>query len=424
MQVSKVRLKNFRNYRQVDFDLASGKTILIGENAQGKSNFLEAVEFAAQGKSNRTQQEADLITWGESQMHLTIAFKREGFMESVDITLSAGQRNKSMRTSVEKRIQINGVTQNSVKSLVGRLTCVSFTSQDLNLLRGGPSFRRSWIDDILVRLKPTFHTHLSRYQKVVSQRNRLLKMLFEKGRLTVSDQDQLLSWDKQLAMYGSHIVKERLALLERILPLAEDYQKVLSGQREILQANYQFQAGSCVQEHRLEEEDYATDDIPVKAVDYKELLKEEEQALAASMTRLLKQQRAAEIGRKQTLIGPHRDDISFCINGTDAASFASQGQQRSLVLSLKLSELSLLSESLAEPPVLLLDDVLAELDLRRQELLMSSLATDSQTIITTTHIAKFEPAWLDGAHIFSVKQGLLTKLSEELPTYYAHNGSL
>ncbi len=280
---------------------------------------------------------------------------------------------------------------------------------DLNLLRGGPKYRRDWIDGVILRIRPTFLDVLSSYAKVISQRNRLLKNIFESKRVTVTDQDQLLAWDKQLARFGSQIIKERMRVLSELLPRAQENQSHLSGRRESLKADYYFKAP----ESKEEESDIGDTVVPVAAPasSMTSLLAADENEIAHTLMRLLKERRREEIARKQSLIGPHRDDISLALNDSSAVTFASQGQQRSLVLSLKLAELERLTESCGESPVLLLDDVMAELDAGRQRLLMSAVGDNTQTIITTTHLAGFEPTWLEGATIYRVATGTIEKVA-------------
>ncbi|MBX9877093.1 MAG: DNA replication/repair protein RecF [Candidatus Obscuribacterales bacterium] len=379
MQVKEVTLNNYRNYKQVEVQLAPGKNILIGDNAQGKSNFLEAIEVSSRGKSARTSDDFELIAWKKSPMQLKVVFERGGYDEEIAISLN----RPDTASRLEKRVTINGVKPPSTKALFGKLVSVTFSTQDLSMLRDGPKFRRDWIDTILFSLTPSYQDTLSNYQKVVTQRNRLLKTIFEKGRVTVSDQDQLIVWDKQLAHYGSTIIRSRIKLLKELLPLAEKYQSHLSKESELLTADYLSTAASFDESSEAE--------------------------IADTLMTILKKCRAEEIARKQTVVGPHRDDITFNLNGASALAFASQGQQRSLVLSLKLAELDLIKNKLNESPVLLLDDVLAELDVDRQGLLMSALNGDMQTIITTTHLSKFEPEWLNEANIFSVTAGQVEK---------------
>ena len=295
-------------------------------------------------------------------MRIEIHFESRGINEKVSVAIRPGASDK--RKTIEKQVTINGVTQSLMKALRGRLVAVSFKSQDLYLLRGGPKYRRDWIDTLLETLRPTYKDLSSKYQKIVVQRNRLLKTISESGRLSVSDQDQLKVWDVQLAKFGATIIKQRLDLLAELLPKAEKFQEHISGRREVLSATYLFsakeaEASASIAREELSEPEQSP--IPME-----ELRGAEESVIANSMIKIMKQKRAEEIARKQTVVGPHRDDICFTLNGSNACDFASQGQQRSLILSLKLAELERVSEMLDEPPILLLDDVLSELDLTRQ----------------------------------------------------------
>lgn len=403
MRVKKVTLTHFRNYDYASVDLQDGRNVLIGENAQGKTNFLEAIEIIALGRSTRAQQDADLIKTEAANARIDLVFESNGAEATASFALA---RTEKPRTKgVERQIKINGLTVGSAKSLRGRLVTVSFKSSDLHLLRGGPKFRRDWIDDILVTLRPTYSEILSKYGKSVAQRNRLLKQIFEKGKASVEDQSQLKVWDEQTARIGATIIKQRLYLLNELLPKAERHQQHISGKRELLTAEYVFRA----QESR-DPEDEDRGEQP-RGVAAKDIIEQPEAELVQTLIRLMKERRYEEIARKQTLCGPHRDDIKFSLNGADAVEFASQGQQRSLVLACKLAELERVQENLSEPPILLLDDVLAELDLNRQGLLMSLVKTDTQTVITTTHVTGFKPEWVAGAHFLTVREGSIEPTS-------------
>jgi len=402
VRVKKVTLKNFRNYEYACLELHEKRNLIIGENAQGKTNFLEAVEYVCHGKSSRAQQDLDLIRKGTDQMMVEIVFESRQGQECVSFVLT---KTVGARKSYDKQIKINGLTVGSARALGGRLVCVSFKSSDLNLLRGGPKDRRDWIDDILVTLTPTHQQLLGKYQKVILQRNRLLKQFFEKGRVSVSDHEQLRVWDEQLAQLGSAIIKRRLGLLHELLPYAQRHQEHISGRRETLSGQYLFRAAE--KDGGDGDEDNTLERMETKAL--KDLA---EQEIAHILLRLMKDRRAEEIARKQSLCGPHRDDIQFLLNGEDACQFASQGQQRSLVLALKLAELERVEEVLTEPPLLLLDDVLAELDMNRQGLLMSLVKDEMQTLITTTHVTGFRAEWVEGALFLEVAGGSISAVKE------------
>jgi DNA replication and repair protein RecF len=403
MHIKQVTLTNFRNYSNCQVDLVAGRNILVGQNAQGKSNFLEAIEMLATARSSRADHDLELVRWGADRLYAEVLFEAHGSQQSLSLVLGKPAGAKRM----EKTFKVNGLSQSSVREMLGRLLIVSFQSHDLNLLRGGPKFRRDWLDSIILKIRPTFHETFSNYQKIVSQRNKLLKTLSEKGRLSASDQDELLVWDKQLCRFAARIIKQRLQVLAELLPIAEEHQSRLSRTQEKLTLRYLFRVEekSASFEEAEESTEQADAEESTGALTAAQLASMEELDVAKTIFRLLRDRRHEELRRRQSLIGPHRDDIVFCLNDADAISFASQGQQRSIVLSLKLAELSRLQEVLCEVPVLLLDDVLAELDEFRQGLLMSAVSEDMQTIITTTHVTGFDAHWLEGAQLLTVAAG-------------------
>jgi DNA replication and repair protein RecF len=209
-------------------------------------------------------------------------------------------------------------------------------------------------------------------------------------------------WDIQLARFGAAIIRQRIDLLGELLPAAEKYQQHISGQRESLNVEYKL---SAQEKSSPDELDDSQEEEGQMTVPLDQMRQPDEQVLVQSLLRILREKRGEEIARKQTVVGPHRDDIELTLNGRSAVDFASQGQQRSLVLALKLAELERVSQMLTEPPVLLLDDVLAELDLGRQGLLMSLVGETMQTLITTTHVDGFRPEWLAGAQFLHVQNG-------------------
>lgn len=419
MQVKHLRLKNFRNYKESFVEFQAGKNIVIGENAQGKTNLLEAVELAGSGKSSRASEERELMGWGESKAQIEIEFSVPAWQDSQSISLewqlkegssnsrfdnAAASPSSAKKWRCQKLIKVNGLVQSSIKGLLGHLLTVSFASSDLKILRGGPKYRRDWLDSISLRLQPAFHDVLSAYAKSLAQRNRLLKTLAEKGRLAVADQDELLVWDKQLAKYGTLIIKQRLKLLGQVLPLAEEKQSMLSGQKEKLSIDYAFKARQENQDS-FDDDDESESYPECKSMEELESVSREE--LAVFLLKLMKERRYIELRRRQSLIGPHRDNLIFKLNGADAVAFASQGQQRSIVLSLKLAELKKIQDDLGQTPILLLDDVLAELDEKRAALLLAGVTEGMQTILSTTHLSGIGASWLENARIMTVHQGEL-----------------
>ncbi len=401
MIVKKLSLTNFRNYRSESIIFSNERNVIVGENAQGKTNLLEAIEYCATGRSYRTALDGELIRKESDNALVELDF----FAGSYDRKISIGlkKRLSSKGETTEKAIKVNGVAKANTRGLQGHLAVVGFKSEDMSLIRGGPKDRRDWLDDLACLLKTGFSAVLSRYQKALAQRNRLLKSLFEKGRLSVSDQDQLKAWDQQIAALGATIIKKRIECLLLVLPIAERYQKDISGIGEHLSANYSFYISPSLSEGTMHAELDSIESFSMNA-----LADAGEQEIAVKLMKLYRIRRGDEISRRQTLSGPHRDDVRFNLNSTDATSFASQGQQRSLVLALKLAELELVSNHLEEPPVLILDDVMAELDLKRQAYLMETINNGMQTILTTTHLESFghfQREWLSGSSLISVRNG-------------------
>jgi DNA replication and repair protein RecF len=421
MKVKYVKIENFRNLESCQINLSPGINILLGENAQGKSNFLEAIEFLATAKTMRANHDSELIKWKEKKASVEICLIANNNEDILKIELKqTGESQNQSKGRLQKTIKINDVVQPSARALMGRLIPVSFTSYDMNLLRGGPKYRRDWLDMILLKVSPGFFEIESNYEKVVSQRNRLLKTLFERGRVSVADQDELVVWDKQLCLLAGKIIKKRIQLIDQLLPIAKNYQNKLSNESEELSVNYLFKMRESKDlSGQSDDTDNLDSEISLSTKDKfskEELLLLDEIEIAKSMFKLLKDYRFEEIRRKQSLIGPHRDDIVFYLNDAEAATFGSQGQQRSIVLALKLAELEYLTDKFGESPVLLLDDVLAELDTKRQKLLIESVNTDKQTIITTTHLSHFSDDYLSQAHLLNVNKGQIKRTKEEMAT--------
>ncbi len=371
------------------------RNLLIGDNAQGKTNLLEAIELLCNIKSGRATSDRDLILAGAESTLIEITYVCQGIEETVSLILS-------LKPRLSRVLKVNGMkVSRSELGGLSRLTAVSFSTRDLALVRGGPKERRDWLDQVLVKLRPGFAEVVSQYEKIVQQRNKLLRLCFERGQ--APDEEEIKVWDIQLARVGARLVKARAAVLEKLLPQAEANLTRVSGLKERLSAVYLF---------RVKQRDVEEDGEEDANLRLAELLAMKEEDLAKRIYLNLKDRRAEEVVRKQTLTGPHRDDIVFAINDFAAHAFASQGQQRSLVLALKLAELKLVEEALSEPPLLLLDDVLAELDLSRQGMLMELVKADMQTLITTTHLDGFRPDWLVGAQITSVEAGVLSSVGE------------
>ncbi len=379
MRVQSLELKNFRNYEQLTLDLAPGKTIFLGANGQGKTNLLEAVYFLSHARSHRTHNDRELIRTGASFAAISAQLSPHAYAGrmqlDVRITLepteAGGERQKTT-------LRINGTTLRSRSELLGHLPTVSFFLPDLLLLRGSPEDRRRWLDAAVVQYDKRHLAYLSDYQKIRVQKNRLLKDSPER-----IAPEHLTVWNERLAGAGAQVLASRLQYLAMIEDLAATVYLELSDGREHLSWTYQA-AG-------LEPAPTASDSA---------------EALRQRLLAAMEASRPDEIRRGSALVGPHRDDLRFCLDGMAAVAFGSQGQQRSIVLALKLTELKCLSVRLQEPPVLLLDDVMAELDPTRQRLLVEHIDPRGQVLITTTHPADSWQALLrDELSVFRVRHG-------------------
>lgn len=360
----------------MDFD--APKTILLGNNAQGKSNLLEAVELLSTLKSHRSVRDRDLVLEdtdvGQIRANLERAYG------SVELSLT-------LRTQGRRTVALNRESLRRQLDFLGTLNAVQFSSLDLELVRGGPEQRRNWLDSLLIQLEPVYAYILQQYNQVLRQRNALLKKfraLAAEGKIDESSGEfhsELALWDAQLATVGSRVIRRRARVLERLAPLAASWHASISAATEVLEVTY-------------------APNVPIEEDDPEKV----QQAFLDK----IQQRRIPEHHQGTTLVGPHRDEVEFTINQTAARSYGSQGQQRTLVLALKLAELKLIEEVVGEPPLLLLDDVLAELDLNRQNQLLDAIQDRFQTLITTTHLGAFDSQWLNSSQILSVQAGQIS----------------
>ncbi|WP_445631052.1 DNA replication/repair protein RecF [Nostoc sp. DSM 114167] len=368
MYLKTLNLRQFRNYQDQKVEFTAAKTILVGNNAQGKSNLLEAVELLATLRSHRITRDRDLVQEGEAIAQIDATLERQTGVSDLTLTL---------RRNGRRSVALNGESIRRQMDFLGVLNAVQFSSLDLDLVRGGPEGRRNWLDTLLIQLEPVYAHILQQYNHVLRQRNAFLKRHVETLDAT-SLQSELALWDAQLATTGTRVIRRRDRAIQRLAPIATTWHGSISGSTEVLQIKY-------------------VPNIPLEDNQPEEV----QQAFLAKI-----QQRAvAEMHQGTTLVGPHRDEIELTINQTPARQYGSQGQQRTLVLALKLAELQLIEEVVKEPPLLLLDDVLAELDLSRQNQLLDAIQDRFQTLITTTHLGSFDSQWLKSSQILFVKAG-------------------
>lgn len=362
MILKSIELKNFRNYEDLNLKFDSGTNILFGDNAQGKTNILEAAYVSGTTKSHKGSRDKDMIRFGEDEAHIRTLVEKQGKEYQLDIHL---KKNRS------KGIAINKVPIKKAGELFGILNMVFFSPEDLNIIKNGPSERRRFLDSEICQLDKIYLSDLTKYNKILMQRNRLLKDMMFQQELS----ETLPVWDMQLVEYGKRLIRRRRQFIEELSGIVTGIHKNISGDKEELILKYEPNIDA-------------------------EFLEDE-----------LNRVREKDKKYAQTSVGPHRDDISFFIHGVDIRKFGSQGQQRTSALSLKLSEIELVRQTIHDTPVLLLDDVLSELDSNRQNYLLNSIH-DIQTMITCTGLDEFVRNRFQIDKVFHVIDGHVSETTE------------
>ena len=355
--IESIKLSNFRNYESLELSFDKGTNIFYGDNAQGKTNILESVYICGTTKSHKGSKDKEIIRFGEEESHIRMMVKKDELSYKIDMHL---RKNKA------KGVAINGLPIKKARELFGIVNLVFFSPEDLNIIKNGPGERRRFMDMELSQLDKIYLSNLVNYNKVLNQRNKLLKDI------AFSPSEQLMQtldiWDMQLVKYGSLIIKGRKIFIEKINTIISDIHSRLTGGIENIKVCY------------------------VPDVDVNDF--EEE----------VRNSRQKDIKYKVTGKGPHKDDLIFLINDNDVRKYGSQGQQRTAALSLKLSEIELVKLVIKDTPVLLLDDVLSELDSNRQNFLINSIG-DIQTIVTCTGLEEFINNRMNINKIFKVTDG-------------------
>ena len=376
MDCRRLSLTNFRNYRRLEIDLAPGWTLIQGANAQGKTNLLEAIYFLATSRAPRASADRELVTWqalAEPQPFMRTAgeVQRRGRRVKIDITVAP--RPDGGEAASTKRIRINEVPRRAV-DLVGNLAVVFFSPADVNIVDGAPSNRRRYLDITNSQVDPRYLAALQRFGKVVTQRNHLLRRIRDRR----AKPGELGFWDQQLVNEGHYLVEQRRTTVDRLNEHAARHHQALCPQ-ETLSVRY-LPSVSAENGGGLDREGWL---------------------------HRLSQLRDREMALGQSVMGPHRDDLSFAINGNDVAHFGSRGQQRSVALSLKLAEAAFMTETLDDPPVLLLDDMMSELDRGRRDRILADILPTHQVLLTATDVDVFPPEFLARAERYQVESGLL-----------------
>lgn len=388
MHLRHLSLTNFRNYAKQELELEPGAVLFLGENAQGKTNLLEAVFLLATGRSERASTDADLIAWDARDDAQPVArVVGQGVRRSGDVTVEvaiAGREGARGRLVASKRFKLNGLPKR-VSDVTGAVLAVLFTTDDMELVKGSPAGRRRYLDTMLIQADHQYGRALQRYNKVITQRNALLKRIQERA----AKRDELAYWDEEMSRDGGAIAVARAVAVRELAEAAREAHARLSGERELFGLGYEPRFVDGWPPDRLASSD-AED-------------------AAAALLEKLGAAHARDIGAGVTLSGPHRDDLSMTIGAESAASFASRGQQRTAALALRIAEARLLAQRSGEQPILLLDDVLSELDESRRTSVMSSFPVD-QVMITSPDPDRFSRIFMRDAQAWRVEGGVAGQL--------------
>jgi len=370
MHLETIEMKNFRNYESAELSFSPSINVLIGENAQGKTNLIESIYFLAMARSHRTAKDRELIRWESDFSKVKGHLQKKSHSVPLEIVLSSRGKNA----------KLNHLEQKKLSDYIGQLNVILFAPEDLSLVQGSPSVRRKFINMELGQMNKIYLYHLTQYQQILKQRNKFLKQAkYEPD----YDKVYLEVLTEQLAAEGAEVLYHRFAFVKQLTTWAKQVQADISNEKEQLTIHYKTTSS-------------AEDDMDVEEIFA--ILQED---YDSTLTR--------EIERGTTTLGPHRDDLIFYVNDKNIQTYGSQGQQRTTALSLRLAEIELMYETTGEYPVLLLDDVLSELDASRQTHLLNSIQNKVQTFITTTSLDGVQMELLDDPLIFSVTNGLITE---------------
>ncbi len=357
MFISRLALRNYRNYDTAEIEFDKGVNILYGDNAQGKTNILEALYLACTTKSHRGSRDKDIIKFNEDEAHIRLTATRKEVESRIDMHL---------RKNGNKGVAIDGIPIRKVAELFGKVNIIFFSPEDLSIVKDGPNERRKFMDTSLCQLSRVYYSNLGNYNKIITQRNNLLKSIyFDKSLI-----DTLDIWDDQLVSYGEKVIRERRNFIKMMNDIIADIHSELTDDKEKIELRY---------ETSVLEYEFAKD---------------------------LKKKRDMDLKYQSTQIGPHRDDIGIFVNGRDVRIYGSQGQQRTAALSLKLSEIEFVKRLTNETPVLLLDDVMSELDSKRRDALLKKV-NEVQCIITCTGYDDFIKERISIDKIYKVTNGVI-----------------
>lgn len=377
MYVQWIKLKNFRNYKEESVSFHPHLNLILGKNAQGKTNLLESIYITSLGKSFRTSRDSEMIGFGGDYARVEAFFDKSG--EELSVLADYSKDGKS--------VQIDGVRISRNIEMLSHVYAVVFSPEDLKIVKDEPEKRRKFLDRELCQIKPVYYRYLGRYKKILQQRNTLLKG----GDLN----PELLSvWDQELVSYGVKIICERKKFIEQLHRISGELHGGISNGEERLELSYE--SSVTLFERSGKEEDGEND---------------EKKVLKDSFLKQLKRNERMDRMRGNTSVGPHKDDLKICVNGVDIRHFGSQGQQRTAALSLKLAEIRMIQQETEEDPILLLDDVLSELDGERQRYLIQSL-NGIQIFITAAEVGETLKQNMPEGFLFLVEQGRARRVEQ------------
>ena len=377
MRIKSLKLLYFRNYLSTNIEVHPSLNVLVGNNANGKTNIIESIFCLALGRSYRTKSDSECIMFGETATAMSCVVNKNN--KNLDIMLGISNKGKSAK--------IAGVKKNKLTDFVGELNVVLFSPEDLQLVKGSPSLRREFINREFYQFSRIYHKYYLMYQHLLKQRNSYLKDMRKNPKDEIS-LAYLETLTFQLAKVAIYITKERVSFVQDISKLTYKNMMNISNGQESLTIKYKSSVLESLNIADVTEEGFTEDNL----------------------TKVMMKKSFDDIMRGSTKIGPHQDDLGFYINDLDAKMYASQGQQRSIVLSLKLAEINYLKSKTGTYPVLLLDDVLSELDKNRQLKLLDAINENVQTFITTPSISDIKEDLLKKAKVFKIENGNISEL--------------
>jgi DNA replication and repair protein RecF len=400
MQLTHLSLTNFRNFTRLDLEVPDGTVMLVGDNAQGKTSLLEAIYYLATLSSFHTSSDRQLINFIEARQSLAVGrivadFSRGKDRHHMEVRIIQEPNGQNESTRLRKEILLDGVKRKA-GDVVGQFNAVLFLPQMMGMIEGGPDERRRYLNLALAQVIAHYQAALSEYNKALLQRNALLKQLFERR----SDTTQLDYWDEHIATYGAQLIHARSRAIQELERLAARIHRELTHANEVLRLNYQPSYDPLPQTPGQ----FAMGlDAPVDRTGYSQ------EQIRTGYLESLHQRRQEEIIRGVTTMGPHRDELRFLANGIDLGTYGSRGQARSAILALKIAEVNWMHSRSGHWPVMLLDEVLAELDTQRRYDLLKRLNQSEQVLLTTTDLELFTPEFVQNATVWRVVNGRVEK---------------